>query len=293
MKSVVEIPDTFKLTGNESLIIMIFIAVGLHIFIILGMGFTVPEQPKISEAIDIVIATTPQKKPPKKAKYLAQENQQAMGSEKKKPVPTAQKIPSQGVVKKSKSHKKIPIKSRPVKKIKVIPKVLTQKKSPKKIVVKEEVVALQPSKPLLSPESLARQIAQLGAKIRHKPRSSELSRIKFVDAVSTHKYLSANYERQWQEKVEKIGNLNYPEIARKEGVTGKLTMDVGIKADGRIYSIRIRISSGYQSLDDAAKRIVRLGAPYAPLPKELREELDVLVITRIWKFFDESSMSLR
>ena len=293
MKSAVEIPDTFKLTGNELLVVMIFIAIGLHAFVILGMGFTVPEQPKISQAIDIVIATAPQKKAPKKAKYLAQENQQAMGREKKKPVPTAQKIPSQGVVKKSTSHKKSPAKSRPVKKLKVTPKVLTQKKSPQKVVIKEKVIAPQPSKPLLSPESLARQIAQLGTKIRHKPRSSELSRIKFVDAVSTHKYLSANYERQWQEKVEKIGNLNYPEIARKEGVTGKLTMDVGIKADGRIYSIRIRNSSGHQSLDDAAKRIVRLGAPYAPLPKELRAELDVLVITRIWKFSDESSISVR
>ena len=283
-----DLPDNFQLTGNETLIVMIFLAIIVHTVIILGVSFSPPEQFKINKAIDIVIATTPQKKTPKQAKYLAQENQQGAGNEQKKPMPATQKIPSQGVTQKKK-HRKSSTKSQRVKKIKTTPKVVTQKKAVKKIVAKETTIAPKTPRPLLTAESLAQQIAQLGTKIRHQPRSSELSRIKFVDAVSTHKYLSANYERQWQEKVEKIGNLNYPEMARKAGITGKLTMDVGIQANGRIYSMRIRTSSGHSALDDAAKRIVRLGEPYAPLPKELTQELDVLVITRIWKFFDEAN----
>ena len=94
----------------------------------------------------------------------------------------------------------------------------------------------------------------------------------------------------WQKKVERTGNLNYPEIARKKHFTGTLKMSVGINHDGSIYSIRISKSSGYRALDDAAKRIVRISAPFAPLPKELRKELDVLVITRVWQFSDESGM---
>ena len=140
----------------------------------------------------------------------------------------------------------------------------------------------------MTPEALSQQIAQLGVAVRNEQQDTKLSRIKFVNSVSAHRYKAAYYKKQWQEKVERIGNLNYPEVARQKGFSGKLRMDVGIKHDGSIYSIRIRKSSGYKALDDAAIRIVRIGAPYAPLPKELRAELDVLVISRIWRFSDKS-----
>jgi protein TonB len=70
-------------------------------------------------------------------------------------------------------------------------------------------------------------------------------------------------------------------------------MDVGIKADGSIYSIRINKSSGNPELDDAAIKIVRMSAPFPPLPLDLTKELDVLVITRVWKFSDESGLITR
>ncbi len=88
-----------------------------------------------------------------------------------------------------------------------------------------------------------------------------------------------------------MGNLNYPEIARKKGFSGKLTLDVGVKADGSIYSMRISKSSGYAELDDAAQKIVRMSAPFAALPKALLEEVDVLVIKRVWSFSDESGVT--
>ncbi|MGZ8144487.1 MAG: TonB family protein, partial [Methylosarcina sp.] len=72
-----------------------------------------------------------------------------------------------------------------------------------------------------------------------------------------------------------------------------LSMDVGIKVDGSIYSMRIRKSSGIPELDEAAKNIVKMSAPFAPLPLELQKELNVLVITRVWKFSDESGMTTR
>ena len=78
---------------------------------------------------------------------------------------------------------------------------------------------------------------------------------------------------------------------KKKGFSATLVTDVGINADGSIYSIRITKSSGNQALDDAAKRLIKLGAPYAALPKELLQELDILVITRVWKFSDESGMT--
>ena len=122
-------------------------------------------------------------------------------------------------------------------------------------------------------------------------KAAEQTKIKFVDSVSAHKYVAAQYMKDWEDKVERTGNLNYPEVAAKKNFSGTLTMDVGIKADGSIYSIRINQSSGNPALDEAAKRIVRMSAPFAPLPVELLKELDVLVITRVWKFSDESGMT--
>jgi len=68
---------------------------------------------------------------------------------------------------------------------------------------------------------------------------------------------------------------------------------VGINPNGTIYSIRITKSSGNKALDDAAKRIIRLSAPFAMLPKELLADLDVLVITRVWRFSDETGITTR
>jgi protein TonB len=39
-----------------------------------------------------------------------------------------------------------------------------------------------------------------------------------------------------------------------------------------------------QELDEAALRIVQLASPYAPLPPDIRSQVDVLHITRTWKF---------
>jgi protein TonB len=140
---------------------------------------------------------------------------------------------------------------------------------------------------------LQQQIAQLGTEIRLSQQSAEQTKIKFVESVSAHKYIAAQYMKDWEDKVERTGNLNYPEVAAKKNFSGTLTMDVGINADGSIYSIRINQSSGNPALDEAAKRIVRMSAPFAPLPTDLQKELDVLVITRVWKFSDESGMTSR
>ena len=103
--------------------------------------------------------------------------------------------------------------------------------------------------------------------------------------------MAAQYVKDWENKVERTGNMKYPAIAAKKNFSGTLTMDVGVKSDGSIYSMRISRSSGYPALDEAAKRIVRMSAPFPALPSDLLKELNVLVITRKWKFSDESGMT--
>ncbi len=156
-----------------------------------------------------------------------------------------------------------------------------------------EAQALPAPTPKLDAESLLQQIHSIGERERNRNMlaGQQGPKIKFAGSVTRHKYLAAQYVKDWDSKVERTGNLNYPAAARdsKEALT--LTMDVGINADGSLYSMRIVKSSGNPALDEAAKRIVRMSAPFAELPVELLQEVDVLVITRVWQFSDETGMT--
>ncbi|MGJ0486610.1 MAG: TonB family protein [Methylomicrobium sp.] len=285
--------------GNDTILVFLFVAAVLHILVILGVDFSAPKPEEFKRSIEITLVDTPAKKAPKQAKMLAQENQIGAGEQDIKPKPQAQKIANEGNTSESKHLAKaepVQQQSRP----QVQKKVITQQKAEKKIA--EVTAKPAPDKepavearhhPILTPEALQEQITQLGTEIRDSQLSGEQSKIKFVSMVSAHKYLAAQYLKDWENKVERMGNRNYPEIASRKNFSATLTMDVGINADGSIYSIRINKSSGIPELDEAAKNIVRMSAPFAPLPQDLLKELNVLVITRVWKFSDESGITTR
>ena len=282
--------STNVVTNNDRMLVALFIAIVIHIIIVLGVRFTEPE-PAIqnSRSIDVVLVSTPAKKAPKQAKFLAQDNQIGAGETFHKPEPPAKRIISEGnsprkQADKAEQEEKIP---------KAKQKLATQVKAEKKIVSekKPEPSEDHEKRPKLTAEALQQQISEYGNEVRLKELSADHNKIKFANSVSAHKYVAAQYVKDWENKVERTGNMNYPAIAAKKNFSGTLTMDVGIKADGSIYSMRISRSSGYPALDEAAKRIVRMGAPYPALPSDLLKELNVLVITRKWKFSDESGMT--
>ena len=111
--------------------------------------------------------------------------------------------------------------------------------------------------------------------------------IRYKEGVRVHENIAVQYKKDWEEKIERIGNLNYPEVAKKEGFSATLIMDISVNTDGSLYDISIIESSGNKALDDAAKLIVKLSAPFPALPKELLEEgIDILRIRRVWRFKD-------
>ncbi len=116
-------------------------------------------------------------------------------------------------------------------------------------------------------------------------------RKKFVGA-RTQEYRFAQYIEDWRQKVERIGNLNYPPAARGK-LYGNLTLTVEIRADGEIEKIDLNRSSGQKVLDDAAIRIVRMAAPYAAFPPDIRREYEILSITRTWSFTQGDQLESR
>ncbi|MCK9605504.1 MAG: TonB family protein [Methylomonas sp.] len=286
------------LSNDDSLLLAVFVAAVVHVGILLGINFKAPHAPRTNKSIEITLSHAPLKKAPKQAKYLAQDHQLGAGDATQKPEPIKQSLPTLPI------QAAAPVRAEPPKqparetKKPTPQKLVTQAKAPVKVVtpvetVEEPVEEITEEQPKLTAEALQQQIAQLGEQIRNTRQSAEDSKIKFVKSVSTHKYLAAQYVKDWEDKVERTGNLNYPSAAKKPGSSQSLTMDVGINADGSIYSMRIVRSSGNASLDEAAKRIVKMSAPFAALPTDLLKEVNVLVITRVWKFSDETGMTAR
>jgi len=128
------------------------------------------------------------------------------------------------------------------------------------------------------------EIARLEAQInKNNDFYQKLPRRKFIGA-RTQEYRFAQYIEDWRVKVERIGNLNYPEQARREQLYGKLQLSVSIRADGSIENIEVSRSSGHRILDAAAMRIVKLAGPFSPLPPSITKDVDILTITRTWSF---------
>jgi protein TonB len=104
-------------------------------------------------------------------------------------------------------------------------------------------------------------------------------------------YRFARYVEDWRMKVERIGNLNYPEAAREKKLYGSLLLTVGIRADGSLESIMLDRPSGEKILDSAARRIVEMAAPFAPFPPDIKRDTDILYITRTWTFAPGDSLT--
>lgn len=133
-------------------------------------------------------------------------------------------------------------------------------------------------------DRLEAQIAKQQEEYQKRPKR------RFIGA-RTKEASDAMYLEAWRQKVERIGNMNYPEAARNQKIYGQLRMTVSIKSDGSIEKIEIDKSSGSKVLDEAAKNIVNLAAPYARFTEEMKRNTDILGITRTWTFTHEDELA--
>ena len=138
--------------------------------------------------------------------------------------------------------------------------------------------------------STQKEISRLTLEVNESSRyASKRPRRKAINA-STQEYIYASYLTSWRKKVERVGNLNYPDEAKRKKLYGDLLLHVAVKADGTVQTIRVVHSSGHKILDDAAVRIVKLAAPFAPFPPEIRKRVDILDITRTWQFLNNNKL---
>ncbi|MCR4541509.1 energy transducer TonB [Pseudomonas sp. 18.1.10] len=263
----------------------LFLAALIHLALILGVGFTLVEPKQITRTLEITLATFKSEKAPEKADFLAQDNQQGSGTLDKKAVPkTTEVAPFQD----NKVNKVTPPPTPKPEVRQAAPKaaVTTIAPKPQKAATQPEKAKTEPAKPAPTFDSsqLSDQISSLEAELANEQQLyAKRPRIYRLNAASTMRDKGAWYKDEWRKKVERIGNLNYPDEARRQQIYGNLRLLVSINRDGSLYEVQVLESSGQPLLDQAAQRIVRLAAPFAPFTGDLND-IDRLEIIRTWKF---------
>lgn len=143
-----------------------------------------------------------------------------------------------------------------------------------------------------SADELSTAIASLQAQLdRQRQEYARRPRKYTISSASTKKSQDALYLDTWRRRIEAVGNVNYPESARRQEIYGSLRLLVAILPDGDVNDIQILQSSGFNVLDQAAIDIVRMAAPFAPFPEEMIGKIDILEIIRTWRFHEGNALT--
>jgi protein TonB len=262
--------------GADRLAVTLFIAAAVHALVILGVSFDALDRPpseRDTHSLDVTLVKSRQEPAPEEADYLAESNQDGSGNTDERVRPQEEAI-AQAPPPASAESKPSPT------------QVMTGDESPEQRQQSDPTTATE-DRQLTSAAALinrSMEIIRLNERINQSMQAySKAPKSKFISA-RTKEFKYASYMRDWVAKVERVGELNYPDAARRQHLSGKLIVQVAIQPDGSVKEIAIRQPSGHKILDDAAVRIVKLAAPFAPFPDNVREETDLLYITRTWVF---------
>lgn len=303
--------DQFK--KYDALTLALLASILFHL-VLLAIKF----QPEIKKSLDhlpsldVVLVNAKTKKAPEKAELLAQANLDRGGNtdqnRKMKTALPAPKLkttevklnPSAAASSAAKSAKLQAKEAREQQRVQALEKqaqeLLTQINANKKIETNptQRAAAAEPeigdqkatAKTLDRADLLAASIEmdRLEAQIAKQQEEYQKRPKKRFIGSRTKEASDALYLEAWRQKIERIGNMNYPAAARDQKIYGQLRMTVSIRADGSVDEVEINKSSGSKILDDAAMNIVMLAAPYSPFSAEMRKNTDILVITRTWTF---------
>jgi len=283
-----------QITASDRLGLTLFFAIILHAIVILGITFAPEDEGsnEVTPSLDITLVHQQSEEEIEDAELLAQANLAGGGDAEEiarqaSPASTAADIPDPG----SATASSLPS-APPPQEAQTSQVVMTQDKSSHQTVVTEVTPEVEQRTKITAAElmSRSREIAILSAEINRTMKNyAGREKHRFISA-RTREFRDAAYLDAWRTKVERIGNMNYPEAARRRNLSGTLILDVALRPNGTVHEITVRRSSGHKTLDDAAKRIVRLASPFAPFPKEMKKDTDILHITRTWQFLSENRL---
>ena len=259
----------------------------IHAFLIFAVSFALPDPSKFAgkPPLEVTLVNTKSETRPHKADALAQANLDGGGNtdaarRARNPLPVPPEAKESADI--AKAQKRVERLEREAKQL------MTQTKSKAKAATVPDVPQAK-EEPQVAPNateivSRSLEIARLEASIAREWDSyQQRPRRRFIGA-RTQEYRFARYIEDWRIKIERIGEVNYPQAARDQRIYGSLVVTVSIKADGTLERVDINRSSGNRILDAAALRIVNLAAPYSAFPPDIAKDTDIISITRTWVF---------
>ena len=262
-------------TSTDRIAMTLFLAIAFHAIVILGITFGAHDDPppeNIMPTLDITL-TSKRTPPPDEADYLAQTSQDGGGNVTEKIQPTME-VPEQAPAVQPQLPTPAPT------------EVVTTDAADIQV-MQEDTQMPEKEQPDISAAELierSMEMVNLSEKLNETMQAYAQRPKQVYVSARTQEYKYANYMREWVKKVERVGNTNYPDAARRQGISGKLLMDVALNADGTVRNISILRPAGHKVIDEAAIRIVNLAAPFPPFPPEIGKDADVLHITRTWEF---------
>jgi protein TonB len=270
---------------NDRFMVFLVFAITLHALLFFGINFGVSLNPvpRLADTLDVVLVQWRSESEPDKADYLAQVSQKGGGETTEKtrpsePVSGPLPTPQDG----QEMHQAVAQTPLPQVNVREVIAVETENDAFLQPTTVEQEEQEQPNATQLMQQSM--DVASLQPEIsRQREWKSRLPKREFISA-NTKEYEFASYMSNWVSKVERVGNLNYPSDLRRKKLHGDLVLMVGIQQNGTVESIDVMRSSGISEIDQAAINIVRLAAPYSPLPDNIIDRVDILHITRTWRF---------
>lgn len=277
-------------TQSDRMSMTVFFALAIHAILILGISFDLMDSNNdVITTMEITLVHQRSTEEPEEADYLAQANQLGGGTQQNKsrpsnPFSNPLPIPEKGFAPNSRRAMTPPHFKEAQKQTEIMSADQSNQHINSKN-FKEETPVTTKSLTAAQLFERSQQIAKLSAEINKlKEAYQQTPKHTWVHGANAKKYRFASYMDAWRTKVERIGNLNYPQLVTRNKITGSLLLDVAINPDGSIHSARITRSSGYRELDQAALRIVNMAAPFPPLTKDILKDTDVLHIPRVWRF---------
>ena len=264
----------------------ILLASVLHLSAILGLSFDSGKRTDYTPQLEVTLATRATAEVPDKAKLLAANDQLGSGDLSKhneitsrEVAPTAQTEMDQNAsraIPEQEQHQR----TSPATATAAAAQTYITKRPKAEVQLQDPTVGTNPEI-----NRLSRQLASLEARLDSQSQAySTMPRVRRLTSASAKRAADAAYLLQWRQRVEAVGNKYYPEASERYSIYGSLRLLVVIRKDGSLEKIELLSSSGHALLDEAAIKIVRMAAPFAPFPADLRATTDKLEIIRTWQF---------
>ena len=281
-----------QVSSNDRISFTLLLAIAAHALIILGIGFElVRSHSAPPSTIEVILTKTQNVDTPEDAKVISEHNQKQSGSVDFDSRPTSPSLTQKTLQGNDQASTKEILENTTI----AAENVMVIHKNTNKNDLSERVAVTKPN-PINQQELRKNQqnVAQLVSELREEQQLyAKRPRINHIDTLSAKSAIEAKYIKDWVEKVEIIGNINYPSQARRKKLSGTLILSVLVNSDGAVISTSVQQGSGKKLLDDAAKKIVRLASPFKRFPSEMSEQYDQLMITRTWIYHSDKRLTTK